>query len=178
MQLLHLQSDLNVCLYCLVVVHSLIVTKLSVMENLYSILGVPPSATYTEIKHAFQKMARIYHPDKCHDSSGNFPAVTGNGESVLPNVDRFHSISKAWKVLGDSDLRSAFDAAWQQRCLAQEWPIQDIVALQEFDRTEDAFYSYPCRCGSSYNLSEQDVLFQVDLVCCPSCSLCIQVEYD
>lgn len=148
------------------------------MENLYDILGVLPSATYKEIKHAFQKMARICHPDKCQDLIGNLPEVTSNSEPILSNVDKFHSISKAWKVLGDSDLRSAFDAAWQQRCVAQEWPIQDVVALQEFDLTEDAFYSYPCRCGSSYNLSQQDVLFQVDLVCCPSCSLCIQIEYD
>lgn len=165
-------------MYCLVAVYCLIVNKFPAMENLYDILGVLPSATYKEIKLAFQKMARICHPDKCKDLSGNLPEVTGNSEPVLSNVDKFHSISKAWKVLGDSDLRSAFDAAWQQRCLAQEWPIQDVVALQEFDLTDDAFYSYPCRCGSSYNLSQQDILFQVDLVCCPSCSLCIQIEYD
>ena len=136
------------------------------MENYYDVLGVSPSATSQELKRVFQHLARQYHPDKTSEDS-QFPA----------DASRFVAISEAWKVLGDPEMRKQYDAAWVQRCTAQAQPVQDSVSIEEFDVTADGRWVFPCRCGGEYELTSQSIQFRVDYLSCPSCSLCIAVQY-
>eukprot|EP00756_Hemistasia_phaeocysticola_P014929 Hpha_TRINITY_DN15372_c0_g2::TRINITY_DN15372_c0_g2_i1::g.87905::m.87905 len=61
---------------------------------LYKCLGIERSATDTDIKKAFRRLAALYHPDKN-------PA----GEA------KFKEISFAYKVLSDSEQRTLYDSA-------------------------------------------------------------------
>jgi molecular chaperone DnaJ len=64
-------------------------------KDLYGILGVDRKAAPAEIKKAYRKLARQYHPDK---NPGDAAAET-----------RFKEISAAYDVLGDPEKRKAYD---------------------------------------------------------------------
>src|SRR3954447_13132370 len=61
----------------------------------YKILGVGKNASDEEIKKAYRKLARKYHPD------------TNPGDKQAE--ERFKEISAAYDVLGDPDKRKQYD---------------------------------------------------------------------
>ena len=66
-------------------------------QDHYKVLGVDRKATADEIKKAYRKLARQYHPDK----------NPGDAKSEA----RFKQISQAHDVLGDPDKRKDYDRA-------------------------------------------------------------------
>jgi molecular chaperone DnaJ len=65
-------------------------------SDYYKTLGVDKKASAEEIKRAYRKLARQYHPDRNPDDKG--------AES------RFKDISQAYDVLGDPDKRKQYDS--------------------------------------------------------------------
>ena len=65
------------------------------MRNPYDILGVPKSASDADIKKAFRKLAKQYHPDR----NANDPKAK----------DKFSEINAAYEILGDETKRAQFD---------------------------------------------------------------------
>ena len=72
-------------------------TKDFVEKDYYKVLGVPKDATEAEIKKAYRKLAREYHPD----------ANKGDRQAE----ERFKEISEAHDVLGDPKRRKEYDEA-------------------------------------------------------------------
>jgi len=71
-------------------------------KDYYAVLGVPRTATPTEIKKAFRKLAREHHPDTKPDDA--------NAER------RFKEVNEAHAVLSDKDKRALYDrlgADWE-----------------------------------------------------------------
>ena len=64
-------------------------------KDYYATLGVPKTASAKEIKQAFRKMARKYHPD-----------VNPGDKSA---ESRFKEINEAYEVVGDPDKRKKYD---------------------------------------------------------------------
>ncbi len=64
-------------------------------QDLYALLGVPRGASADEIKKAYRKLARKYHPDR---NPNNKQAE-----------EKFKDISYAADVLGDKDKRKLYD---------------------------------------------------------------------
>ena len=60
----------------------------------YKVLGVDKKASQDEIKKAYRKLARKYHPDTNKDAGAE---------------ERFKEISEAYDVLGDEDKRKKYD---------------------------------------------------------------------
>ncbi|MFJ8214815.1 molecular chaperone DnaJ [Streptomyces sp. NPDC096033] len=72
-------------------------TKDFVEKDYYKVLGVPKDATEAEIKKAYRKLAREYHPD----------ANKGDASAE----ERFKEISEANDILGDAKKRKEYDEA-------------------------------------------------------------------
>lgn len=66
-------------------------------ENYYSVLGVGKTATEDELKSAFRKLARQYHPD-LHP-----------GDEAAAN--KFKEVNEAYEVLSDPQKRAEYDAS-------------------------------------------------------------------
>ncbi len=67
-------------------------------RDYYEILGVPRTATAQEIKRAYRKLARKYHPD-----------LQAPAERVKASA-RFQEINEAHEVLSDPEKRAKYDA--------------------------------------------------------------------
>ncbi|MFF3402260.1 molecular chaperone DnaJ [Streptomyces sp. NPDC002659] len=72
-------------------------TKDFVEKDYYKVLGVPKDATEAEIKKAYRKLAREFHPD----------ANKGDAKAE----ERFKEISEAHDILGDPKRRKEYDEA-------------------------------------------------------------------
>ncbi len=64
-------------------------------KDFYQVLGVPDSASQAEIKKAYRRLAKQYHPD----ANPNNPQA----------AERFKEISEAHSVLSDADKRKQYD---------------------------------------------------------------------
>lgn len=70
------------------------------MKDYYKILGVNRTATLEEVKKAFYRLAKIYHPD----------AARGN-----PNaLEIFYEINEAYQVLGNIEKRLKYSLEYQK----------------------------------------------------------------
>ncbi len=65
------------------------------MKDPYSALGVSKSASKKEIKSAYRKLAKKYHPD------------TNQGDEKI--AEKFKEISSAYNIVGDEKMRARFD---------------------------------------------------------------------
>ncbi|MEU8250941.1 molecular chaperone DnaJ [Nonomuraea sp. NPDC048916] len=72
-------------------------TKDYLEKDYYAVLGVPKTATADEIKKAYRKLARQYHPD------------TNQGDSAKET--KFKEVSEAYDILSDSKRRKEYDEA-------------------------------------------------------------------
>ena len=64
------------------------------MRDPYDVLGVPKTASSAEIKTAFRKLAKKYHPDQSKEPKAK---------------ERFAEVGSAYEILGDDKKRGAFD---------------------------------------------------------------------
>ncbi|MGA0610800.1 DnaJ C-terminal domain-containing protein [Caldimonas sp. KR1-144] len=92
-------------------------------RDYYATLGLQRSATPEEVKRAYRKLARKYHPDVSHE----------------PDAEaRFKEVAEAYEVLKDADKRAAYDAVdheWTRRRAAGATAAQDWDAGFEFHGT-------------------------------------------
>lgn len=87
------------------------------MRDYYEVLGVSPDARADEIKRAYRRLARRYHPDISGDERGA----------------AFLEVSRAYEVLNDAERRRSYDARLRSAHPASrpgraEW-LADEVAI-------------------------------------------------
>jgi DnaJ-class molecular chaperone len=73
-------------------------------KDYYSVLGVPKNAAEKDIKSAYRKLARKWHPD-------------ANPQNQHEAEEKFKEISEAYEVLGDPEKRKKYDVLgpnWQE----------------------------------------------------------------
>ena len=60
----------------------------------YDILGVDRSASEAELRAAYRKLARTYHPDVCSEDDA---------------LEKFGQVQEAWEILSDPEKKAMFD---------------------------------------------------------------------
>jgi hypothetical protein len=100
------------------------------MTDLYGLLGLTPRATSGEIKSAYRRLARKYHPDV----------------SASPDANaRFVQINKAYQILSDPDRRWAYDNgqfADTQRTFYASHQAEVVAKQRHFDRIVDEWMAH------------------------------------
>ena len=64
-------------------------------KDLYQVLGVSRTATEAEIKSAYRKLARKYHPDLNKDDKAA--------------AEKFKEVSNAYDIIGNAEKRKKYD---------------------------------------------------------------------
>jgi DnaJ-class molecular chaperone len=68
------------------------------MKNLYEILGVPKNVSDKELKNAYRKLVKLYHPDTNKDIGGD---------------DRIKEINEAYTILSDKNSRVKYNSEYE-----------------------------------------------------------------
>ena len=99
-------------------------------QDYYETLGVPRDASADDIRRAYRKLARKYHPDVNKEPGAE---------------DRFKQISEAYEVLRDDDKRARYDR------LGANWKAgQDVSGAPGFEQgagAGDGFRDVRVDCG-------------------------------
>jgi curved DNA-binding protein len=87
-------------------------------KDYYQILGVPRTASEADIKKAYRRLARKYHPDVSKEANAE---------------EQFKAVAEAYEVLHDPEKRSAYDQLGANWRAGQEFrPPPDWQAGQPF----------------------------------------------
>lgn len=93
-------------------------------STLYAALGIKAQVTVDEIKSAYRRMARQWHPDVCGEPDAK---------------ERFIEIQRAYEILSNDLLRRKYDAG-----LALQTSLKPSQRQRPFDTVG---YRAPLRCG-------------------------------
>ncbi|SFM12644.1 DnaJ C-terminal domain-containing protein [Pelosinus propionicus] len=86
----------------------------------YEVLGVPKTATDKEIKTAYRKLARQYHPD------------VQKGKEKKEAEEKFKEINEAYEVLGDASNREKYDKLGKNWRMGQEFQPPPNAGYQTY----------------------------------------------
>src|SRR5207247_1745526 len=77
-------------------------------RDYYEVLGIPKAATADEIKKAYRRLAKEYHPDMA------------KGDKKVAE-ERFKELSEAYEVLADEGKRKIYDAYGHEGLKQKVW---------------------------------------------------------
>jgi len=98
------------------------ISRPGVAATLYSVLGCKRSANEANIKSAYRRLAKQWHPDRCHEPDA---------------AEQFRAIQNAYEILNDARMRRRYDAG-----LA----FQTTITPETFTQSTTGWRS-PLRCG-------------------------------
>lgn len=97
-------------------------------STLYSVVGVTSGATAEEVKSAYRRLARQWHPDVCRETNAK---------------EQFLAIKHAYDILSDNRTRAKYDAGLKLQ--ASLSTPKDRFATSLHNSMSD--YRSPLRCG-------------------------------
>ena len=92
------------------------------MINHYQTLNVNPTATQAEIKQAYRRLVKLFHPDSKSKTAGHEEIVRLNA---------------AYEILGDSQQRQSYDRQLSQHT-KQQAQAANNVSYQQKQTARDA----------------------------------------
>ncbi len=99
--------------------------------TLYAVLAVKPAATPDEVRSAYRRLAKQWHPD------------VARGEPDAAEI--FKAISHAYQVLSNEAMRRKYDVGLALQASVQQQPDNDLDLFNRLGRQYG--YRAPLRCG-------------------------------
>ncbi|NUM45401.1 MAG: J domain-containing protein [Anaerolineales bacterium] len=104
----------------------------------YEFLGLPREATPTQIREAYRRLAKQYHPDR-------FPRLSETAKAYLQ--EKMLALNEAYRVLSDSDERAKYDQSVNTKPVSSQayaryvdldWKIMQLLGQEGFrKRTQE-----------------------------------------
>ncbi|MEG4047997.1 J domain-containing protein [Microcoleus sp. Pol17_C1] len=95
---------------------------MSSVINHYKTLKISPTATQAEIKQAYRRLVKLFHPDSRSDTAGHEEIVRLNA---------------AYEILGDAQRRQSYDRQLSEQT-EQQSPVAPNVSRQQTQTARDA----------------------------------------
>ena len=133
----------------------------------YRILGVTRTATKIELKKAYYRLARQFHPDVCQ----------------IPGAEaKFKRINEAYQILSNQLRRSEYDQQtrpiweWDGRAAYPDFGLIDQFITSYFDDKGNVQREYACLFNCPHCGSEATVFFNQTILswqnCTKRCDVC------
>ena len=155
------------------------------VNSYYDLLGVSPTATAEELKVAYHRLARQYHPDKQQSQSQSQSTTNDNDNSTsssLTTSSLFIEIQKAYECLRSESSRAVYDEGqrllsvrkrqahhkallldredcrWERVTVDEQEEIDEDSTdnSQEEEAEMEWMLVYTCRCGSEVDVTPSD----------------------
>lgn len=101
-------------------------------QTLYGVLGVSQSVDDAELKKAWKRLARTWHPDVSKEPG---------------SVEQFRAIQEAYEILGDPIKRGKYNAGLQFEAMSKAHGQRDNDFYQVGKSSWTKEYRAPLRCG-------------------------------
>lgn len=98
-------------------------SSLSPFRDYYALLDIPFSATEANIKTAYRKMARLFHPDMHPEETERYTVL-------------FREINEAYETLSDSYKKEMYDLQYKRNVLGEEPVFEEYYYEPQFEYQE------------------------------------------
>lgn len=117
-------------------------------NDYYHTLEVSPTATQTEIKQAYRRLAKLFHPDSNRNTS---------------NHDKIARLNAAYEVLGDPQQRKAYDQQRSYRAHLESagFSVGQTTTRQERTAAAQARYRRNQKTGQQADAEFQEWINQI-----------------
>jgi diphthamide biosynthesis protein 4 len=141
--------------------------------DFYHILEIQQDASQEEVKRAYHQALLRHHPDKKRADSGLTPIT-------IPAID---TLREAFQILSSPSSRQIYDQTLKSSLSSSQTPPRpaNVVSLDDFQvvpRGDSSTWTYTCRCGGTFVISEQLLDEDIHLVGCDCCSEVVWVGYE
>ena len=146
-----------------------------------------PSASSAEVKAAYHRALLLHHPDKAF-ANGRQNGILHEASILEDDRPSVSLIRDAYITLSNAASRATYDATVRSSPKNSSFSTTqrpaEVVSLEEFkvvdpeDGKQSDSWSHPCRCGSTYRISEEQMNNDVHLIGCQGCSEAVWVGYE
>ncbi|KAI8899387.1 DnaJ domain-containing protein [Globomyces pollinis-pini] len=127
-------------------------------DDYYDILGIQKNANLNDIRLAYYKIIKLLHPDNNNNT----------------NTTKYDKVLLAYQTLSDPIKKKNYDHLLNG--LNNIGPIHDQIDLDDMFYRNNT-YTYHCRCGGTFIVTELQLSNSINVVECDQCSLCISLLY-
>lgn len=145
--------------------------------DFYHILEIQQDASQEEVKRAYHRALLRHHPDK--KRAEDFALAP----TVIPAID---TLREAFRILSSPSSRQVYDQTLKLSLSSSQTSKTtprpaNVVSLDDFQevrRGDSSTWTYTCRCGGTFVMSELLLDEDIHLVGCDCCSEVVWVGYE
>lgn len=150
------------------------------MLNPYSLLGVEKDASERDIRLAFLRLVRKFHPDKNiselkQEKEMQTADSLEKGDNASSVIVKYHALYEAYCILKDPEKRkeydlSAFNESLKHGGIAVWHKSVKLEDLEYMDEDGSEAFGYYCRCGGLILIEKRHIEEGFNLFSCDNCS--------